>query len=286
VLTLWTNGKFQGDDGIEVPAQRGFAHLPSAFARQHHKALVVGLGTGTTAGAMASYPYERIDVAELSPAIVYASRTFFGGLSQHVLEDHRVRLLPEDGRNVLLVSRERYDVITIELTSIWFAGAANLYSREFYELAAEHLEEGGVLQQWIQLHHTSQRETAVVLRTLRSVFPHVCLFVNRHQGHLLASPSPLTISRERLARLESLPEVRESLAGGSLMEFATGLLLDERGLDRFANATTEIVSTDENLYLEYATPRNNVPEADNVPDTVAKLSAFAEPNVLDAHVTP
>src|SRR6185312_11955866 len=75
--TMYTNGKFQGDDGPEMPAQRRFAHFPSLFVRSFDRALVIGLGTGTTLGTIATYPWKRVDVAEISPSIVEASRRYF-----------------------------------------------------------------------------------------------------------------------------------------------------------------------------------------------------------------
>src|SRR5450432_1220397 len=117
VLSLWTNGKFQGNDADEGGAQRGFAHLPSMFAPRFDRALVVGMGTGTTVGTMAAYPYRRVDVAELAPAIVEAARTHFAHVNRGALDDPRVHVMLEDGRNVLLVGTEKYDVITVELSS-------------------------------------------------------------------------------------------------------------------------------------------------------------------------
>src|SRR4029077_14164485 len=96
-------------------------------------------GTATTAGTLAAYPFRSIDVAEISPAIAFAARTYFANINGNVFVDPRFRLLHEDGRNALLVSTERYDLIGIEISSIWFAGAANLYAREFYEIARDRL---------------------------------------------------------------------------------------------------------------------------------------------------
>ncbi|MFO0677373.1 MAG: hypothetical protein U0169_12635 [Polyangiaceae bacterium] len=96
-----TNGKFQGDDGFQVAAQRGFAHVPALFVHEDRRALVIGLGTGMTLGTLATYPFERIDLAELSPGIVDAARRYFGRINRDVLADPRVHVLLEDGRNVL-----------------------------------------------------------------------------------------------------------------------------------------------------------------------------------------
>jgi spermidine synthase len=291
VLSLWTNGKFQGNDSDEGGAQRGFAHLPSIFAPRFGRALVVGMGTGTTVGTMAAYPYERVDVAELAPAIVEAAHTHFAHINHRVLEDPRVHVILEDGRNVLLVGSEKYDVITVELSSIWFAGAANLYNREFYQIAKRRLADDGILQQWVQLHHTTLREIAGILATLRLEFPYLAFFVTEHQGHVVAGRKPLVTSAARLAELERDPRVRASLGPGeSLLGFAKGILFDDRSLDQMIRdagaAVDRIISTDDNLYLEYATPRNNVPGADMTSDSISKLGHYETPDLFEQHVRP
>ncbi|WP_437567457.1 fused MFS/spermidine synthase [Sorangium sp. So ce542] len=292
VTTMYTNGKFQGDDGPEMTAQRRFAHFPSLFVRRPRAALVIGLGTGTTTGTIAAYPFERIDVAEISPAIVEASRRFFAGPSLNALDDPRVRLSLNDGRNELLVAAEgRYDLIAIELTSVWFAGAASLYSREFYELARSRLAEGGVLQQWVQLHHIRRRELAVVIRTMRSAFPHVALFVGGAQGILVASAAPLIASEARLAALDARPALEATLAGARLADLLDDLVTSGDDLDRLVADAAEdggpILSTDDNLYLEYATPKGNVlPYGASLDAALALLSRYRTPAPRARHLGP
>ncbi|WP_437827592.1 fused MFS/spermidine synthase [Sorangium sp. So ce1153] len=291
VTTMYTNGKFQGDDGPEMTAQRRFAHFPSLFVRDPRAALVIGLGTGTTTGTIAAYPFERIDVAEISPAIVEASRRFFAGPSLRALDDPRVRLSLNDGRNELLVAQDRYDLIAIELTSVWFAGAASLYSREFYELARSRLADGGVLQQWVQLHHIRRRELAVVVRTMRSAFPHVALFVGGAQGILVASAAPLVASEAHLAGLDARPAVQATLAGARLADLLGDLMASDEDLDRFIAEAAEdggpILSTDDNLYLEYATPKGNVlPYGASLDATLALLERYRTPSPRARHLAP
>jgi spermidine synthase len=289
LLTLYTNGKFQGDDGAEMAAQRRFAHFPSLFVRRFERALVVGLGTGTTLGAIAAYPWERIDVAEISPAIVEASRRFYAGPARGALGDPRVHVALDDGRNHLLVAHEPYDLITMELSSVWFAGASSLYSREFYELARARLREGGILQQWVQLHHIHRRELAAIVRTLRSVFPHVALFVGGAQGILVASDMPLVASRARLEQMGARPSIRDTLGGVSMTALFDELVASEEDLDRFV-AETEggpIVSTDDNLFLEYATPKGNVLDYwQSLRATLAMLDGYRTPDPRARHLGP
>ena len=267
VLTLYTNGKFQGNTGWEMSAQRFFAHYPSLFVSNFEHALVIGLGTGTTLGTLAAYPWRKIEVVEISPSIVEAARRFFRAGNLGAIDDPRVTVHHADGRNFALVDDRKYDLVSMELSSIWFAGASNLYSREFYALVRERLKPAGVFQQWVQLHHVYPRDFATVVGTLRAEFAHVALFYGGGQGILVASEEPLSASVARLGALEMRPEIRRVLPDERHLTELTGdILALDAGLDAFLTATaetagvkrTDLVSTDHSLYLEYATPRGNV----------------------------
>lgn len=289
VLTLYTNGKFQGDNSGEMDAQRRFAHFPSMFVTHTERVLVIGLGTGTTLGTITAYPWKHIEVAEISPAIVEASRTYFSGPARESLSDPRVSLFVVDGRNHLLVSPNRYDLITMELSSVWFAGAASLYSREFYELTRARLVEGGILQQWVQLHHIRRRELAAIMRTLRVVYPHVALFVGGSQGILVASDKPLHASRENLKRLSESAAIHSTLAGTEMPALFNELVASEAELERFVNETEgePIISTDDNLFLEYATPKGNVLEYwKSLNETLAMLNQYRTKDPAERHLGP
>jgi spermidine synthase len=294
VLTLYTNGKFQGDNGPELRDQRALAHIPSLLAEHNGRAFLIGLGTGTTAGTLAAYPFERIEVAEISPAIALAAATYFADINGDVFHDPRFRLLLEDGRHALLVSSERYDLIGIEISSIWFAGAANLYNREFYELARARLEPGGVLQQWVQLHHIRRRELASVLATVRDVFPHVALYAHGHQGIIVAAEQALSMSRSRADTLASRPSVAALLQGASLAALAGDLLLIDDALDSFISESANeakiplwaLVSTDDNLYLEYATPKNNISRVPSIFQTIDMLVRYRPHDLTVKHLRP
>jgi spermidine synthase len=270
LYTMWTNGKYQGDSGPQMQAQHAFADVPAMFVQHFGRALVVGLGTGTTLAATAGYPFERVDLAELSPGILKAAARFFRGVNDGVLDDPRLHVSQQDGRNMLLVGSQRYDLVTIELTSIWFAGAANLYNREFYATAAERLTDGGVLSQWIQLHHTTLREIASQMATARAVFPHAAFFVRGDQGMLVSSLAPLSAHPRHDGDLDDLV-----LAEDSLDDFIDSVCA-QVGTPRAA-----LVSTDDDLRLEYATPRNNVPGLPSIAETAAMLRRWRRPEVAE-----
>jgi spermidine synthase len=161
------------------------------------------------------------------------------------IDDPRVRVHVEDGRNLLVLQEQTYDLITVELTSIWLAGTANLYNRESYAIASRRLSGGGVLSQWVQLHHTSLRQLANQMATARSVFAHAAFFV-RSQGMLEVSQTPLVAHPRSPEGLDDL-----MLADDTLDAFI-GDVCALYGVTRAA-----LVLTDDNLLLEHATPRLN-----------------------------
>ena len=295
VRSLYTNGKFQGNTGWEMQAQRFFAHYPSLFVKDYKDLLVIGLGTGTTLGTLAGYPWQKIDVAEISPSILLAARTYFTGPNLGAIDDPRVTIHHADGRNFVLVQDQKYDLINMELTSVWFAGAASLYSREFYGLIHERMKPGAVFQQWVQLHHVRPQDFATILNTLRHQFAHVILFYGGGQGILVASDAPLVASAARIHALEQTEHVAATIPHARpLADLFNDVLVTDAGLDQFlADAAAKagepvesMLSTDGNLYLEYATPHGNVLPWSAREDLVADLRRYHDPSAVAAMLSP
>lgn len=270
-LELRTNGKFEGSSRRQMEAQWGFALIPVMVSRGRERAAVIGLGTGVTAGTLARFPYRRIDIAEIAPGIVEAAGRFFADVNGNVLRDPRVRLHLEDGRNMLLLADTvRYDLVTVEVTSIWFAGAANVYSRDFFRLVRDRLAPGGVFQQWVQFHHLDPLDILRILNTLRQVFPHVTLWRSGGQGMLVASLEPIRADYPSVMRLTAAASVQPALDSLPLrhpLALFGDLLLDEAQVDsaigfvrqRVGAALTRrlFISSDLLPWLEYSTPRGN-----------------------------
>jgi spermidine synthase len=269
-LNLFTNGKLQGNDegtGMVQGQQVGTAILPSLFTKHFNKALLIGLGTGHGAAVLKQLGFERLDIAELSPGIVRAVNAEFRHTNHSVLDDPTVHCALEDGRNLLLTKKDApYDLITIGLTTIWFSGATNLYSKEFYELARRHLAEDGVLQQWVQLHRIGPEEIGSAIASVRSVFPYVSYWSYDEAGMVLAAKHPLdpqVTQRELLASMLSQHGGLTLQDAQALMDrILQGRLLSEQGVNRMIRELRPVINTDQNRHIEYATPKYSSAERD------------------------
>lgn len=269
ILTLLTNGKFQGDDSPknEMPAQFGFALAPLLHTPARGSALVIGFGTGGTARVMRDAGFARTDVVELAGDVLRLAEKHFRVVHDGVLSDPSVHTYVTDGRNFLLVQDRSYDLISLEVSSIWFAGAASLYNQEFYALAKKRLNKRGVLQQWIQLHHIAQSDIVSILATARAELPFVRLYVVGSQGIIVGCVEDCPVRPEHVAALDGsarLATVR-SIYGGSVQRIADSGPLGPEAVDaliaRWVGAGVPLealISTDDNMLLEYNTPRGNV----------------------------
>ncbi|NMB75245.1 MAG: spermidine synthase [Myxococcales bacterium] len=285
---LLTNGKFQGNDANEAAAQIGIALVPTLLAAELDEALVVGLGTGHSAAILRAAGVRHLEIAEISPGIVQASREHFADINDGLLTRADVHLVLEDGRNHLLRTDRRYSLVSMELSSVWFAGVSNLYSREFYRLVRTRLRPGGVFQQWVQLHHMGVPEFLSMVATLREEFPYVSLWLLGGQGVLAASEGPQSIPagrRETLAaRAEMAPHLTrlQEITGFTLADIEGGRLLDPDDVDRLARAARERklpLNSDGNRFLEYATPRYNLVRRDTRRDILRALLEFVPPEL-------
>ncbi len=175
-LAVFVNGKSDGNASGDAPTFVGHALLPAILHGAPKSAFVIGLGTGQTAGWLADVPgMERVDVAEIEPDMVDFARRC-AETNRDALENANLRLRFGDGREALMTSGERYDIIASEPSNPYRAGVASFYTREFYRAVSEHLEDDGWFAQWVQGYEIDLETLRIVIATLRSVFPHVSVW--------------------------------------------------------------------------------------------------------------
>jgi hypothetical protein len=223
----------------------------------HHgeprSALVVGLGTGITAGALLADPGLKTRVvAELLPSVVRAAAFFSGNLG--AATEPRLEIRIGDGRQELLRRAQRYDLITLEPPPPSAAGVVNLYSRDFYELCRTRLQPDGLMAQWWPLPAQNDEDSRALVRSFLDVFPHATAWSTElHEVLLVGSSSPIELDGARIAERYSQPAVRSALAEVGI-ESPEALLAtwvtDRAGLERFAGDALPV--TDDRPLIEHA----------------------------------
>jgi len=254
-LFLRVNGKMDAGNRLDMPTQLMLGHLPLLVHQDPRAVLVIGLGSGITAGAVVRHPIERLDVVEIEPAVVEASR-FFAWDHGDVLKDSKVHAVIADGRNFLLTTSNRYDVIISEPSNPLIGGLASLFSVEFFQLARQRLNPGGIMVQWVQGYNLLPDDLRMVVKTFRSVFPATTVW-NATRGDFLllgraeSTPLNLTLFETRF------PRIRADLLGIGVQAWPGILgffMLSEEDTRRLSESAG--LNTDDRLPLEFSAPRS------------------------------
>ena len=91
------------------------------------------------------------------------------------LNDPNGHIVIDDGRRYLKRTRKKFDVIVVDPPPpVEAAGSSLLYSKEFYGLAKQHLNPGGILQMWFP--GGEQVTAQAVIRSINESFPYVRCF--------------------------------------------------------------------------------------------------------------
>lgn len=201
-------------EGSSIPAEiykmRKQGYLPLFLHPEPKSVIEIGLGTGI---GFTPVIYEKVrsaEMIEISPGVVKAA-AFFADENQSVLDNAKVRLKIEDGRNYLLLTEENYDVIVLGLFTPYRSGVGYLYTKEFYLQCREKLKRGGMLFQWVAIGQLPPQSLRIVLNTFRSVFPHVYVWEKGYYLGLMGTTESLSVDFKRFKSAFGHKSIREDI---------------------------------------------------------------------------
>jgi predicted membrane-bound spermidine synthase len=232
------------------------AAIPDLMIADPRRALVICFGGGNTFRT-SSLIGNSVDAVELI-ADVPRRMPFFHEDAAQFLDDPKNAVYIEDGRNYLLRSPKRYDIIVVDATPpLYSAGAVNLYTREFFDLARRRLSDDGVMTLWLPTL-SFESDYWHILSAFDGAFEHVAVWhAPGYSGFLVfGSPRPIERSPKLMAR-----RLRERLRGG-LPSWAQGpdpaylrpaLWLDEGAVRAYAGRYAPL--TDDRPTVEFPLAR-------------------------------
>jgi spermidine synthase len=163
----------------DIAFVEGFTHLPLLAHPEPRELLILSGGAGGVIHEALRHPsIETIEYAELDPLLVDLFRKFPTALTESELNDGRVSVKHMDGRLLLKTTRSRYDLILVGITEPADLQANRFFTKEFFSLARERLNEGGILVVGLPGSLTYLNEglrdlNSSIYHTLKSVFPYV-----------------------------------------------------------------------------------------------------------------
>jgi len=174
---LRVNNRFQmgGTSAARTELRQG--HLPLLLHPHPHRALFLGLGTGITFRAAATYPRLVADGVELIPEVVRLIRYFDVDSYGVSWNDRRLNVYASDARRYVSATDQHYDVIVADFFHPGRDGAGSLYTREHFLAIRNRLAEGGLFCQWLPLYQLDDPTLKLIIRTYLDVFPHAQAFL-------------------------------------------------------------------------------------------------------------
>ncbi len=277
------NGKSDGNAKVDAATQVMSGLIGAALHPKPERTMVIGLGTGSTAGWLAAVPgMERVDAVELEEAIIAVARNC-APVNHGALSNPKLHLSIGDGREALRTTRERYDLIVSEPSNPYRAGVANLFTRDFYLSVQDRLRPGGIFVQWIQTYDIDDRTIEILYQTLGSVFPKIDTW-QTEEGDLLLLASrnlpPLDLDqlRARLAQEPFKSALRVAWSGIGLEDFLAHHVANPEVAAKLQGIESWPLNTDDRTVMEFAIARS-LSTANGF--AIANLRASSEATLCD-----
>jgi spermidine synthase len=194
----------------DLLALEEFVHLPLLAHPEPAKLLVLGGGAGGMINEALKHPsVALVDYAELDPLLLDLLRKFATQLTESELNDERVKVEHIDGRLLLKQTKNRYDVIFVGIQEPSNLQANRFFTQEFFALAKEKLNQGGILVLGLpgSLTYVNQELRDLngsIFSTLESVFAHVRAIPGDGRNLFLSSDSPDVSQIDRAQIIERL----------------------------------------------------------------------------------
>ncbi len=261
---LRVNGKVDANDLNDMPMQLGLAYYPRLFHPTASDVMIIGYGSGTTAGASLKFPNTKVTCCEIEPAVIEGGY-YFSHVNHQPQLSPNFNLVLDDGRSYMEGCQDSFDLILSEPSNPWIAGISNLFTREFYQTVKQRLKPGGIFTQWIHTYNLTSVEYNMITRTLLDVFPHCALIrISNGDTLVLVSERSLQFSIDDLHAAQKLLD-EAPMAAKDLNQFfnandaATfllrGYLLPEERVRWILEEDSNIqFNTDMNMRLEFSAP--------------------------------
>ena len=202
----------------DSPSHRVIAHLPLLLHPRPKRALVVGFGMGLTSYSITQHGV-RVDAIELSKGVISAAQKHFTHVNGNVFESPRFNYKINDGRNHILMTKTKYDMISTGIIHpLVSAGSSNIYTADFYRLCRRILSEDGIMCQWVPLHRLPEAHYKMIVRTFIEVFPHTTLWYKYTPDFviLIGTPEPLRVDYKNFLARAQIASISEGLAADDL----------------------------------------------------------------------
>lgn len=181
--------------------------IAMAYPNTPKNVVEIGSGGGRTAAYLSqSIKDAQVTTVELDPEVLRLADKYFG-----LKKSENLDIVEQDGRIYLTRNKQKHDIIIVDAYRGPFV-PFHLLTKQFYELSAKRLNEGGVMVQNIE---PSTMLFDAAIATISNVFDHVDLFEARGNIVVIAyNGEKKTIEdiKERATKLDEVNNLKYPIA--------------------------------------------------------------------------
>jgi hypothetical protein len=185
--TFFADGYFS--IALPNPSEKIVGALSSMLAPRTDDALVLGIGSGATAGTV-GLVFDHTDAVEINGAVLanlYRMKQYNFDI-EHL---PGVRIVHDDGIRFIKNTPKRYSLVLNTVNTPLYFNSSKLYTRDFLQLVREKLAPDGIYVTWLDTD-IGDRGADIVLETLADSFPTCWIGYIKPGYYLLAcSEEPL-----------------------------------------------------------------------------------------------
>lgn len=256
--SLRINGKTDGSDGGDLTTQSLLAVLPLAHINDPENLLIVGLGTGVTAGSALNFPKVHVSCVEIDSSVIKAAR-YFNHVSGDPFSNDRFEVLHADARTILSAAADHYDVIISEPSNPWITGVSNLFTVEYFKHASSKLDDKGVMCQWIHSYYMDTTTLMTIFRTFQHVYPNCSLWAGSDGDYLMLGSHHEHLIDVNYSQMFRIGAVRDDLKRVNILspdQFSDRLILDHSEFLTMTQKTGYQINTDNRPVVEFNAPQS------------------------------
>ena len=278
IKRLWINGDpIAGSFREALQLERLQAHIPLLLHKNPKNALIICFGTGSTVGAAAAHGLENTTGVDISPEVFNAGSMFSKG-NLNAMDNKKVTLVEEDGRNFLLTTKRKFDFISSEPPPPSNAGIVSLYTSEYYRLNSKRLAKGGIVSQWIPLHHLSENDFKMLVASFIDVFPFTSMWYTKWDAIMIGSNEEIVIDFEKVREGMKNPAVAASLEGigvTNAYQLLANYMMGRAQMQEFVKGVDPL--HDDRPVVEFSAPRVAAKGVSIKGDNLAALLKYRSP---------
>ncbi|MGZ8249445.1 spermine/spermidine synthase domain-containing protein [Methylomagnum sp.] len=182
--------------------------VSSQFAPRIDDALVLGLGSGSTASVVA-LAFDHTDAVEINPAVV----ANLGKMSQwnhDLLDNKKLNIVLDDGIHYVRSAKKTYSLVLNTVTSPIYFSSAKLYTHDFYQAIKKRLKPDGIYATWVD-SRIGDGGVDIILKTLSASFKECSAFYIKSTYFLfVCGDQPVSLRQVGLE--ERAPQVWQELS--------------------------------------------------------------------------